>query len=101
MDIVNVHRCTDFNYKLNALTLFKETVSEEAPEFCDDMQKVSLAALVVRFIISSGKKKMAANLPLCPGRSRVPDHSSSPDTQTVSTTAANRCQQGKKIHLPY
>lgn len=51
------------------------------------------------FIISSGKKKLSANLPLCPGRSRVPDHSSSPDTQTVSATAANRCQQGKKIHL--
>lgn len=45
MDIVSAHRSTDFDYKLNALSLFKQTVSEEAPEFCDDMQKASLSGL--------------------------------------------------------
>lgn len=40
MDIVNAHRSTDFRYKLTALELFKHTVSVEAPEFCDNMQKV-------------------------------------------------------------
>lgn len=41
MDIVNAHRSTDYIYKVNALTRFKQTVSLEAPEFSDDTQKVS------------------------------------------------------------
>lgn len=49
MDIVNAHRSTDFRYKLTALELFKHTVSVEAPEFCDNMQKVS--HVVWRFLL--------------------------------------------------
>lgn len=103
MDIVNAHRSTDFDYKLDALTLFKQTVSVEAPEFCDDMQKVSFLVwwlpLTIDVRIISSIKPLSANLPLCSGRSRVPDHRSLPDPEIVSDAAANRCQQGEKIHL--
>lgn len=44
-------------------------------------------------------KPSSANLPLCSGRSRVPDHRSLPDPEIVSGAGANRCQQGKKIQL--
>lgn len=97
MDIVNVHSSTDYIYKLNALTLFKQTVSLEAPEFCDDMQKVSFLVWWLPLRIDVGI--IFLNLPLCSGCSWVPDHRSLPDTEIVSASGANCCQQGKKIHL--
>lgn len=96
MDIVNAHRSTDYIYKLNALTLFRQTVSAEAPEFCDDMQKVSFLVRWLPLTVDVGiflfVKCSHANLPLCSGRSRVPDHRSLPDSEVVSTAGANRCQ---------
>lgn len=54
MDIVNAHSSTDYIYKLNALTFFKQTVSVEAPEFCDDMQKVSFLIWRLRWPLMLG-----------------------------------------------
>lgn len=67
------------------------------------MQKASFLVwwipLTIDVRIISSIKPLSANLPLCSGRSRVPDHRSLPDPEIVSDAAANRCQQGKKIHL--